>query len=161
MKNKRILILCIVFVSMLALACTTIQAQDLGYEPSAEMTEQSKDIEKPLAQNEVTPTATQALPNYQYNNPVLDNSAPLEKYGFVGTIVTICLGLVVFMVKQDRKTMSEQNDSQKDLVTAIAANTSATKELTISIQAEIRQIGTNLNLRFDSLEKSMERNGNT
>lgn len=156
MKTRRILIICIAFLSMLAYT----QAQDLGYEPSLEMIEQSKEIEAPLAQNDVTPTTTQAVPNYQYN-PVLDNSAPLEKYGFVGTIVAVCLGLVVFVVKQDRKTMSEQNDSQKDLVAAIAANTSATKELTISIQAEIRQIGTNLNLRFDSLEKSMDRNGST
>lgn len=159
MKNKRFLILYLL-ISALLVGCLSTQAQQpsLDYEP-LEILEDDMNIVTPLAQNDVTPTIKQATNFQSYNPPLVDQSL-IDKYGILGFTLVTCLGLVVYIVKQDRKTMSEQSEDMKGLTAAIAANTSATKELALSIQAEIRQMGVSLNLRFDALEKSLDRNKN-
>lgn len=154
MKNKRFLAFYL-FVCLLLVSSLSMQAQTFDYDPVA-IDVLGDQITEPLAQNGVTSTITKELPNYQYNT-ALDDSNAMGRYGLVGFCLVTCLGLVVFTVKQDRKTMSEQTETSKELVAAIAANTTATKELALSIQSEIRRIGEGINFRIDSLEKTIQR----
>lgn len=156
MKNKRILIVYLL-ISALAVGCLSVRAQEPAFDLEPIEVFEKDNNAAPLAQYEAPTPIKDAPVNYQNYSPTTEPTT-MEKYGLVGFSLFTSLSLVVYVVKKDRETISEQNESTRELTKAITDNTSATKELVVLIQGEIRQMASNMNLRFDALDRAVERN---
>lgn len=162
MKNK-ILVVFLLLVTGLVICCESVQAngpQDLQFDP-VELIGTDSEIMTPLAQNDIQPPVIQSTPN----NYVPANFVPsqmvdaglLDKYGLVGFMVLTSMGLVVYIVKQDRKTMSDLTEALSGNSKATMALAEATRQLNKQVESDIKQIHDNFNRRFDSVEKTIER----
>lgn len=167
MKNKSLLVVLLLLVSCLIICCESARAeppQNLEFEPVELIDEQGDHIQV-FAQNEVDPNIVQPSVNANYTNNTptglnsytMPDTSLIDRYGLVGFVVLTSMGLVVYIVKQDRKSMGDFTISLDRNAQAIGELAGAVTKLSLNVQAEVREMGSNFALRFDAVEKAIER----